>query len=265
MPIARWKTWYPHHINLWRGSLAVQGMSDGAYRGYHNLIMSQWESEDGTLPNDDGMLARYSGLFSRWKKFKPEIMLHFYDRNGRIFNQVQYDHWIKAREVYEKKARLHPESAQSADAVLTDSQQSLSQGSVFVNSLLLEQKPLRKKVWNEEQVSQLYEAYPRHVARTAAVKSIRGALQRTIERGHDFAWLLECVESYARSPAGQKPIGDDFRPHPATWFNQDRYLDDRQEWQKSKSNGASRNGYHPSKRELILQEALEAVDREPSV
>jgi hypothetical protein len=95
MPPAKWRDWYPHKIDKWRGSLAVQGMSDGAYRGYHNLIMSQWQSFDGMLPKTDKELARLSGLFGRWKEFREEILENFQNLNERIFNsdlKADWDH-----------------------------------------------------------------------------------------------------------------------------------------------------------------------------
>lgn len=95
MPPAKWRDWYPHKIDKWRGSLAVQGMSDGAYRGYHNLLMSQWQSLDGMLPAADKELARLSGLFSRWKDFREEILDNFQKVDDCFFDadlKASWDH-----------------------------------------------------------------------------------------------------------------------------------------------------------------------------
>jgi hypothetical protein len=117
MPPAKWRDWYPHKIDKWRGSLAVQGMSDGAYRGYHNLLMSQWQSFDGKLPITDKELARLSGLFSRWNEFKEEIMENFIEEEegDRLLNVVQYAEWQRAKQISEKKGRKIPESGESLD------------------------------------------------------------------------------------------------------------------------------------------------------
>ncbi len=40
-------------------------------------------------------------------------------------------------------------------------------------------------------------------------------------------FLLEKTAEYARSDAGNQGI---FTPHPTTWFNQSRYLDDVRDW-----------------------------------
>jgi hypothetical protein len=72
------------------------------------------------------------------------------------------------------------------------------------------------------QADELYELYPRHVARGAAIKAIRQALKKV---GYDV--LREAVAAYAEARRGQDR---NFTPHPATWFNQERWDDDRTEW-----------------------------------
>lgn len=90
---------------------------------------------------------------------------------------------------------------------------------------------------------ELYKLYPRHVAQRVAEVAIAKALARLdngterldlIERNNalqlyrdGFTFLKQAVECYASSPAGKR---DSFTPHPSTWFNQSRYLDDPGEW-----------------------------------
>jgi hypothetical protein len=101
---------------------------------------------------------------------------------------------------------------------------------------------------DSEQARAVYLAYPRHVAPRAALKAIQKAVERLVkdkaqpdeQSARRHLWKMATL--YARSPAGQKPPKgcDDFRPHPTTWFNQDRFADDPREWQKP--NGVSVNG-----------------------
>jgi len=44
------------------------------------------------------------------------------------------------------------------------------------------------------------------------------------------AFLVARTESFADSPLGKRPDKSKI-PHPATWFNQQRYLDDSEAWQ----------------------------------
>ena len=82
----------------------------------------------------------------------------------------------------------------------------------------------------DDQVEALYEAYPRHVAKARAFKAIRAALRKV-----GFEDLLSAVREYAAAVSR-----DDARfiPHPATWFNAERWTDDRSEW-RTRSNGTN--------------------------
>jgi hypothetical protein len=74
----------------------------------------------------------------------------------------------------------------------------------------------------DEQAMALYRAYPKKVARAAALKAIRKALQL-----EGFGVLMEAVTAYAAARDGQDR---QYTPYPATWFNQQRWADDREEW-----------------------------------
>jgi len=94
-----------------------------------------------------------------------------------------------------------------------------------------------------DQIEEIYQAFPRHVGKKAAHLSIKKALLK-ISAGA----LLEKVKLYANSPkvAGLMRSGQrDKIPHPTTWFNQERWVDDIIEWgyrgMKNKSTIAQRN------------------------
>ena len=84
-----------------------------------------------------------------------------------------------------------------------------------------------------DQIKSVYQAYPRKVGKAAALKAIRKALA-TIAKADDppadpVAWLTQRVRMFAASPAGE---AGRFTPHPSTWFNQGRYDDDPDEWNR---------------------------------
>jgi hypothetical protein len=70
----------------------------------------------------------------------------------------------------------------------------------------------------DEQALRLYEAYPRKVGRKPALRAISKALKTV-----GFDALLEAVNRYAQSREGEDPK---FTPHPATWFNSERWADE---------------------------------------
>ena len=72
----------------------------------------------------------------------------------------------------------------------------------------------------------IYQAYPKKVARPMALKAIQKAIKK-----HGLAFVLEKTRQYATARANCDPA---FTPHPATWFNQERYMDDPKTWVNGK-------------------------------
>jgi hypothetical protein len=90
---------------------------------------------------------------------------------------------------------------------------------------------------------EIYQLYPRKVGKRAALTAITRCLKRLrgevaplgIPQLTRFDWLKQRVTKFAASPKGN---AGEYTPHPATWFNQSRYLDDDKEWFKGvKANG----------------------------
>lgn len=77
------------------------------------------------------------------------------------------------------------------------------------------------------QAEEVYRAYPRKVGRPDAIKAISKAIKK-----HGFENVLSITQDYAVSRIGRD---EKFTPHPATWFNQERYLDDPSTWTPNES------------------------------
>ncbi len=76
--------------------------------------------------------------------------------------------------------------------------------------------------------AEIYAAYPRKVGRNAAMKAIKRAmLQQTVDA------LMEATQAFAKATAAWPAEDRQYIPHPATWYNQGRYADDRSNWVKS--------------------------------
>lgn len=69
----------------------------------------------------------------------------------------------------------------------------------------------------------IYEAYPRKIGRPNALRAITKALKTKPPKE-----LLDATARYARAVSGI--LEEKFIPHPATWFNQERYNDDPATW-----------------------------------
>lgn len=98
-------------------------------------------------------------------------------------------------------------------------------------------------------IEEIFKAYPRRVGKRAAIKAITKAIQRVKSNGMPTrdaeVYLYRRVQAYARSPAGHD---SEFVPYPSKWFNEGRYDDESQEWEKKSSERGSngnqgRNGF----------------------
>lgn len=84
----------------------------------------------------------------------------------------------------------------------------------------------------------IYAAYPRKIGRGAAIKAIQKAAKligpdpRSTTRFCPYAVLLERTQAFAKATASWPEADRHFICHPATWFNQERYNDDPNEWER---------------------------------
>lgn len=76
-----------------------------------------------------------------------------------------------------------------------------------------------------QQAAELYDLYPRHVGRRQALRAIAKALRSV---PHEI--LRSAVEDYARAVSQWPPEAQRYVPYPATWFNSERWADDRETW-----------------------------------
>ena len=116
---SEWQQWYKHKIDAWQGSATIQTFTDAAYRAYHNLIMAQFQQEDGMLPSDDLRLAKMSRAGSHWSEPRDGLTTIAEEvrsaltsaENGRLYSPTQYRIWCDARdkhlECVERMERLN--------------------------------------------------------------------------------------------------------------------------------------------------------------
>lgn len=108
-----------------------------------------------------------------------------------------------------------------------------------VDKIRIDKKTLDKKKEKDSRspefadwAENLYSAYPRKVGKASAIRAISNALKRN---ELTYEQMLEKVNAFAASPAGN---AGNYTPHPATWFNAARYLDDPAEWdRRERGNG----------------------------
>lgn len=87
-----------------------------------------------------------------------------------------------------------------------------------------------------DHANEIYQAYPKHVAKPSAIKAILKALKK-----ESHAKLLFLTQNYSKVRNGIL----DFVPHPATWFNQERYNDDPSTWKPKSTPSRFDNNQEP--------------------
>ena len=113
----------------------------------------------------------------------------------------------------------------------------------------------------------IYQAYPRKVAKPAAIRCIAKALASP-PLGIDLtvwpALLLQITVRFADARKGEDP---QFTPHPSTWFHQRRFEDDPATWKTEPAAQHSRFG-QPSeseRRAAVIKETERIRTLAPSV
>jgi len=71
---------------------------------------------------------------------------------------------------------------------------------------------------------EIYAAYPKKVGKPAALRAIQRALAK-----RPFDFLLERTHLFATTYEGEAR----FVPHPAKWFNEERFNDDTATWRRT--------------------------------
>lgn len=79
----------------------------------------------------------------------------------------------------------------------------------------------------EIQASTVYSHYPRKVGRPGALRKIAKAIRAS---GYDY--VLDRVKQFAAAWADAPKSELQYCPHPATWFNQERYNDEPETWNR---------------------------------
>ena len=87
-------------------------------------------------------------------------------------------------------------------------------------------KEVGRRIADDATAEVIYKAYPRKIGKGAAIKAIVKALNKGVSANI----LLHAVNEYSDAIAWQQ--NRSLIPHPATWFNQERWEDDPKEWEQ---------------------------------
>ncbi len=96
----------------------------------------------------------------------------------------------------------------------------------------------------------IYQQYPRRVAKPRAIPAIKKAIKAI-----GYASLAVIVSQYRKATEGADL---QYIPHPATWFNQERYNDDPKTWTRGENGKDLFSGIRQVQRELSDERGVQA-------
>jgi hypothetical protein len=240
---------YPKQI---MGDDIVLLMDWDAY-GMHNWLLDvSWQQEPrGTLPNDQAVLRRWlrNPSDETWRRVWPQISpaWRLLD-SGRLGNSGMMRCAIKQENYSRGNKGKGANSAQVSTQILRKSTEVEEEVGVEVRCL---------------EAQQIYELYPRKVAKPKALIAIHKAIEREAKRlggePEAIAYIKLQTQKFARSPATKAKVerGEiEFIPHPSTWFNQERFNDEA-DWRRPEgSNGSSKTATKGGHNLEILKRSL---------
>jgi uncharacterized protein YdaU (DUF1376 family) len=216
---------------------------------YLLLLMTAWRSKDGRLPDDDRLLARYTGLTTgQWARIRP-VLIPFFDikdgfiTQGRLIDERAAVKRNSKRASDNAKARwLKTKDTGDADALpVAPSRDAPLPLPLPLPDDLPEGKPstpraTKPKPQRDEHpdFESWFTKYPHKVAKKEAAEAFRRAMsEATIDD------LMAGLDRYIAS----KPP-DRAWCNPATWLNKARWLDRPQEVQNGNRN--TTNNFKPN-------------------
>jgi hypothetical protein len=204
-------------------SLMTQVDDYGRYDGRNSVLWSDafavWNEQNPTKH----VSAEASDLLCR--ELQVAKLVFFYEHNGRrycVMNQWLerargLSKWPPPPKEIEKELEVNRTNPQDFD--------SIPQESAAERFKILPPSPSPSPL-----AIAIYEAYPRKVGRPAALNKIVKAMGKI-----NHAELLIRTQAYASAVAEWPESEKIFIPHPATWFNQERYNDDPVTWKRNEN------------------------------
>lgn len=256
------------YVGDWRKDPGVQSLSYHERGVWFELLLFMWESErrgvlllKGTRPSDES-IARLLGLDAR----QVGPLLELFLQRGVADLDPATGALMNRRMVRDEKLRCVRAAAGRkgglvSQGICSSKRPSKTQAKAKqipedeYEDESVTKKRSRKSRTASDAAQKVYEAYPRKVAKPRALKAIETALTKL-----GFDALLAAVTRYAKSVEDKDA---EFIPHPATWFNDERWTDVPSEKRGTDSKRREREAREQREREhedreLDAQEALAA-------
>ena len=192
---------------------------------YMHILMVTWRNNGRALPDDPKRMARTLGVTApRWDKLRP-VLAEFFDLSDGTWRQKRLE---KEWEFVQKSRAVSQRNGAKGGRPKRLKNNETKNPTGFLQGNLNESPQPQPHIQEEESPSglsnkralaqwfdQFWSAYPEKIAKAAARKAFDGAMRKTT-----IEIILAGVARYRQS----KPA-DRAWAHPATWLNQERWLD----------------------------------------
>ena len=198
---------------------------------YLHLLMAAWRAQGCCLPNDDRQLARMARCTTKeWKRVRAVVMAFWViDESASTVSQKRLTSerirvlersqdqsrkahlkWLKQRQTQYAVAYAEPMPDACQDVCQTDPSISIS--------ISREERTIDQNAKNDtdQAFEQFWSAYPRKIGKGSAREAFRKAMTKST-----LPSILAALERQKSRWSDPK-----FIPHPATWLNAERWLDE---------------------------------------
>ncbi len=200
---------------VWITMLAIADAFGNVFAAIPGLASVANVSIESTEKAVTNLLA--ADPYSRTKDFEGRRIEEI-DGGWHILNYGKYRKMMDEEERREYKAKWARESRRQKRTNIDTSGQTGTEGRRCGHR---QRQSTEGEAEYRSKEEEIYCAFPRKVGKPNALKAIRSALSKT-----PFDVLLQKTKDFASTRNGDVS----FCPHPATWFNQERYNDDPSTW-----------------------------------
>src|SRR3954466_9171857 len=97
----------------------TRGLTQAEHGAYLLLLMAAWHSKDGSLPDDNAILARLAGCHHHtWKRQRETVLTRFFVRqaNGSWINERVQKERAKAESIINKRSEAAAKAGKASAA-----------------------------------------------------------------------------------------------------------------------------------------------------
>ena len=194
-------------------------LSTTEHGAYLLLLMVAWRRPECNLPDDDKLLARFAGLGPRqWKNIKDAVM-EFWTLEDGCWTQKRL---LKERSFVVSRSNINSTNARKRDYTKSLKTKKTKNANASVEKCETDaptpipipiDKDTNVSLYKESNFEEFWKQYPKRVAKGDA----RSAYKKAIKKA-EHGIIMAGVARYNPDP--------EFTCMPATWLNQERWLDE---------------------------------------